>query len=936
MSDSGASRSSADMGQMSSQPQFSSAEVPSTKYRRKSKGKDKSRKSRKKGVEMERPIDQVDEESALTLMQMREAQIQQSRAPYYEDGHTLSAQILVEGSPTRPSTEPGRRSKSRKLNDRRGTKKQARDIYEFTSSEERSDGADRYPKLPSTPARQTDRSSPSPYHPVVAPMNALDDIPTDDDDVAAFEKYAKDTASADPPGHSDHDVYSFSQQPPNPFDQDETGEGLHDPGQLPTDVFALPQNAEKRKRKKRKRRTDDQEGKKSLAHEPCKNIPHLNPEAMDDFLDIDMSWANVFRQHEDDTMPIDPELHSMNALPPSTHLSNLNGEDPNILQDNNSGDFGTHGSLQPRKRRRLEELRGANGNGLPYLSPYSLQHDQENIQDQILPCYEDMQTQTSSGLDSSFRDNAAHNDPGFSGEVMQATRSARRKDNGKTRKIKPDKERESKRKGDKTERAVKDKAENGGAFSAAEGLQLDAFRDNYCEANNMTIWKFNELIQTPMRGNAEVKALFDEIHEILSYRPRMSVQKFCRRRFHNFIRGTWNADDDEMLKQAVVEKGKAWKEIGDRLGRMPEDCRDRWRNYHVNSEHRNREQWTDAEVVNLCSAILECMQLMKEDRMRAREAGEDVPECGTESDQEVEDMKHINWQSVSDRMGEHGGGRSRLQCSFKWGQLKKREQAEFLNAIKESRGIEKQKPKPTKNPWRMKLASKRVSNMKSGDVYALLQAVVDLDVPEEGNIPWKSLGDDQFRASWTSTDKKAAWSGLKQNVSGFETMDYRSLANAMLSRIIDDGAESLNERWDPDLHGDVSAKKPRKKRRPAKQKDNENTNEGTDPTNGYLQKSNEYVYDSDAMDGNAEDQTRLGGFEPQVYNHYDVLPMSDGMDGPLRASNGVGSVTADHQEDVFDDQRNGNGHLSMADGDVSPELAGRLHSALTAHNLSLL
>ena len=928
--------SRADMGQVSSQPQVPSAEASKSKFQSKSKDKKgKPKKSRRKSVEMARPIDQEEEESARTLLQISKAPMQQSRTRYDEDGRALSARLIAESSPMRPSTEPIRKSKSRKMNDKKSTKKQARDIYDFESSEEQSNGMDQYPEIPSSPPEQIDRSSPCPYRPTIPPVNALDEIPTDDDDVAAYEEYSRDAASTDRPGPPDNDVFSYSQQPSNPFDEDEFGEGMHKARELPPNVYALPQIGEKQKKKKRKRRTDGQEDKQSFAQDQSQYIPPSMPKAIDDLFDIEMASANLFCEHEGDNIPIDPELHSMNALPPPIDLSNLNGDDQNDLQENGR-DQGRHVSSQPRKRRRLEELQGANGPGLPYMSPYSLQHDQENIQDQVLPGYEDMKTQASSGLDSPFQDNAAYRDSGFSADGMKVKKSARHEENRGTRRAGPKKERESNQKGDKDERAIKEKAENGGSFSAAEGLQLDAFRDNHCEANEMTIWQFNSLIQTPMRGNPQVQALFNEIHDILPYRPRMSVQKFCRRRFHNFTRGAWNPEEDELLKQAVVEKGKAWKEVGDALGRMPEDCRDRWRNYLVNSEHRNREQWTDAEVVNLCSAILECMKLMKEERMRAREAGEDVPDCGTESDQEVDDMKHINWQAVSDRMGEHGGGRSRLQCSFKWGQLKKREQADFLKAVKESRGIEAKKPVRAKNPWRMKLASKKVGNMKSGDIYALLQAVVDLDVPEEGNIPWRSLGDVEFRATWTSTDKKAAWSRLKEGIPGSESMDYRSLTNEMLSRVIDDGADSINERWDPDLHGDMSAKKPRKKRRARMRRDRGEGNIEIDPANGYLQKSNEYVYDSDVMDGTAGDHTRLDGFEPQGYNPYDVLPMSDGMDVPVHASNGVVSIPVDDQDDVFDDRGNANGRLSVADGEVSPELAGRLQSALTAHNLNLL
>ena len=926
-----ASRSRVDMGQLSSQPQSPPAKSSAMKDPGKSKDrKGKSKKSKRKSAEMEIPIDQ-EEESALALMHMSEAPVHDGVAPYYEDKQTASAQVMTANSSMRPSTdpyfdetEPVRRSKRGKTNNKRVMKRGRSDVYEFTGSEEPSNEPNEYPDLPSTPPRQIDRLSPSPYHPRIPQANALDEIPTDDEDVAAYEKYAKDTASAEPPGMVDHDIFSFSQQPPNPFDQEQAGQGMHATYQLPANVYALPQDAEKqKKKKKRKKRKDDKEEEQhDFSFQQGQHTRHSDLEAFDDFLEIDMSPANLFQQHKDDNMPIDPELHSMNTHPPSADPSNLNDEDINFLQENGRGS-GKHGSSQPRKRRRLEELQGANTTDLPYMSPYAFQHDQENIQDQVLPGFEDMQRQTSPELGSPFLDSAPDGHTEFSNNGVQSKESARGKRKGEFQKARRKKEREDSQKRDKIERSIKDKAENGGAFSTAEGLKLDAFRDNHCEANDMTISQFNNLIQTQMRGNAQVTALFNEIHDILPYRPRMSVQKFCRRRFHNYSRGTWSAEEDEMLKHAVAEKGKAWKEIGDSLGRMPEDCRDRYRNYLVNSEHRNREQWTDAEVVNLCTAILECMQLMKEDRMRAQEEG-DAPDAGTESDQEVEDMKHINWQSVSDRMGEHGGGRSRLQCSFKWGQLKKREQADYLKAIKESREIEKKKATPVKNPWRMKLASKKVANMKLGDIHAFLQAVLDSGVPEEGNIPWKSLGDDQFRVTWTSTDKKAAWSTFKEQVAGSESMGYRSVAKEILSRIMNEGADALDERWDPELHGDVSAKKGKGERKPGKKKDKGKAREEFDSTNRHLRRSDEYVYDSDDMNGDAEDATRLGAFEPEGYNMYNALPGSDGVDGGMYASNRAGLRTSDDHGDLFNDQTNTNGHLGLGDEDVPPDLAGRV------------
>ena len=912
-----ASRSRVDMGQTSSQPQPPPPEQSATKSQRKSKvKKGKSKKSKRKSAEMERPIDQEEEESARTLMEISKAPIQQGRTSYYENEHALSPQLMIKSSPIHSSSaaEPIRKSKSCKANDKREVKKQSQtDIYELSGSEERSNGAQQHPDIPSTPPAQVDRSSPSPYRPNIALVNALDDISTDDDAVAAYEEYAKDTTSPDPPDLPDRDIYNFSQQPPNPFDQEEIGSAMHIPNSLPTNGCVLSPSAEKQKKKRK--RMDRQE---KLAHERGQYIP---PREINGFLEFHTSSADLFRLHEGDKMPIDPELHSIDALASSANLWDLKNESLDTVQKNGKSSS-RHGSSQPRKRRRLEVLPGPKTADLPYMSPYSFQHDQENIKDQVLPGYEDLQRQSSHGLGSPFTDDAVERNPEHSGDGVQNNKSIKRKSKGERVTARPKKEREGSEEDDKIERAKEDKAENGGAFSTVEALKLDAFRNNHCEANDMSIWQFNSLIQSPMRGNAQVTALFNEIHDILPYRPRISVQKFCKRRFHNFSRGSWDAAEDEMLKLAVAEKGKAWKRIGDSLGRMPEDCRDRWRNYIVNSEHRNREQWTAAEVMNLCTAIIECMQLMKEDRKRAREEGEDMP--ASESDQELEDMKNTNWQAVSDRMGEHGGGRSRLQCSFKWGQLKKREQADYLKAILESRDIEKKEYTPAKNPWRMKMASKKVANMKPGDIHAFLQAVVDSNVPEEGNIPWKSLGDHEFRSTWTATDKKVAWSRLKRKVPGSESMDFRSVVNELLSQVIDQGEDALNERWDPELHGDVSEKKNGKKRKKYTRRTTTGKGkEEIDPTNLHLQRSKEFDDDSEDMHGNVEGQARSGAIEPQGYNRYHALSMADDIDGEM---------TADDQNDIFNDRRNANGHPPMADGELSPEFAGRLQSALNAYN----
>lgn len=888
------------MGQASSQLQPPAARSPIREQRGKTKGKKpRLKKGKKKSSEIIQSLDQ-EEESARALMQMREDAINDNRATHQDDDIAASTQLLAESSPVPLSghsntdhrgVESIRKGKDRRQTSEKGKRRRRqRDIFSVSSSEE-PNNENPYPHSPSTPPGQIDRSTPPPFHPILPQANhALDDIPTDDDEVAAYQEYAKDTLSTDPSGNLRHEVHSFSQQLADDFAPEQSDNHIQSGYQLPSNVYPSPGPVANSTRK-RKRQTaatleyEDEERQSFANHEGQRN-PVGEFEVALDPVDIVMNSSEQGQDDEAQKMPIDPELHSINALARSAGHANLNNGGQGASKKNKKSGHGKCSSSQPKKRRRLEEMRSTITRESSYKSPYAFQHDQENVQDRVLPGFEDTQRRTSPELGSTLVGDIEDVDSNLSSEGSKSGNAARRKEKGGLKKSKTNHKKIANETAKETEHGTKDKAEIGGPFSATEASKLDIFRDRYCEVNDMPIWQFNNLIQTPMRGNAVVTELFNELHEILHSRPRISVQRFCRRRFHNFAaRGTWTADEDAMLKRAVAEKGKAWKEVGEMIDRMPEDCRDRWRNYLVNSEHRNREQWTDAEVRNLGTAILECMRLIKEDRARARDNGETVPESEGEPDQEVEDMKHINWQAVSDRMGEHGGGRSRLQCSFKWGQLKKKEQAGFLRDI--NMESESQKSTPGKNPWRQKLASKKVANMKPREIDVFLQAILATGVPEEGNIPWKSLGTDDFRATWTATDKKAAWSTLKNRVQGSELMDYRDVVNSLISQLPAEDANGLDEKRNPEVFGDVNAGRPVKsKRKQSRQNKGKGKGKDTDMINAAF----------DTRDYNR--RTLLPTF-PNTERHYNALSEAE----PSTVNQG---------------------NLGMKDGDVDEALAGRI------------
>lgn len=933
------------------------------KHQGKSKEKkNKSRKGKRKSAEMEPAIDQ-ERESARALLQMRGVPIDDTQTLYDGDDVAASQQLIGESSPRRPAEQStviedaaSQGTSKRKGGDKKNKKTKKKggrgDHSAGPRNEESNHGEAHQPHLPSTPRRQTSHATPPPHRPSLSHSNhALDEIPTDDEDVTQYmQEFATEGGEANPQALSDNDIYGFSQQPPDASDHSITQSTMHSISQLPT--------GQPRKRTRHTASTGEQlsDEQQSLANGEGQHSLDFSFdfEAFDDLFKDAMNSANPFTVDEANNMPIDPQLHSMSQLPPSVDLSQLDNEGDNGSQKRKKKEDSDVAS-QPKKRRRVEELQDTNSSNGTYYSPYTFDRGQENMQDQVLPGFEDLQRQTSPELGSPFIEDLAHKGLEYLNDKARS-KSARRKkksDAAGAPAIQP-----SSKKGKEIEPTRPESSGKGGPFTDAEASKLDTFRNAFCNANDLTTGQFNSRVQSTMRGNTDVIALFNEIQDLFPYRPRMSVQKFCRRRYHNFpARGTWTSEDDEMLRQAVAEKGKQWKAVGEMIDRMGEDCRDRYRNYILNSENRNHEQWTPEEVRSLCTAILDSVEAMKDERKQERRDryGENGAASDSDSNMEGEDMKAINWQAISDRMG---GQRSRLQCSGKWRQLEKQEKNDVAQSILDQRGLQGRRLQPTKNPWRMKNATKKVANMKPGDMHALVQAILDCGVPVEGNIPWKALGDDDLRATWNSTAKKAAWSKLKQDIPDSQSMDYRDVASHLLTKIEDEGAGDLEERWNPELHGDVSARKPRKSNK-SRGKEAESTEISLgrrkmrekarkDYKESEL-KSNEFVQDSD------DDHGVPSTYEPQHHKRFGPLPRSDDAivdpsangDAALNvrddqreaATIGIvededsggslfnGSMNGDDEDDggpLFNGEMNDDDDEAMVDGDVSPTLARRM------------
>lgn len=179
-------------------------------------------------------------------------------------------------------------------------------------------------------------------------------------------------------------------------------------------------------------------------------------------------------------------------------------------------------------------------------------------------------------------------------------------------------------------------------FSSEEQNAVEYFIQGYCYLNKTDRKGVCNRIWTSERKKDN---FWESLTKVLPYRSRASVYKHVRRQYHVFdVRGKWTPEDDEKLRKLAATKEGNWKEIGAYLGRMPEDCRDRWRNYIKCGNNRLESKWSPEEEMKLKTIVSDMVSSLR--------------------------MNTINWTLVSECMD---GTRSRIQCRYKWNKLVKRE-----------------------------------------------------------------------------------------------------------------------------------------------------------------------------------------------------------------------------------------------------------------------
>ncbi|CCD22737.1 Nsi1p NDAI_0A05820 [Naumovozyma dairenensis CBS 421] len=287
----------------------------------------------------------------------------------------------------------------------------------------------------------------------------------------------------------------------------------------------------------------------------------------------------------------------------------------------------------------------------------------------------------------------------------------------------------------------------GKVFDPNEEHALDEFIEQYRRIKGFTMRQTKERIWTPGRKKDD---FWINICKVLPFRSRSSIYKHVRRRYHIFEqRGKWTPEEDQELARLCIQKEGLWSDIGKALGRMPEDCRDRWRNYIKCGSNRVANKWSKEEEELLKSVIAQIIQeahnyrILREKAAEEGVADESLSEVSPEARGPKGKKIHgrpgfkdiINWTVVSERMG---GTRSRIQCRYKWSKLARKQ------------------------------AMSKIVNMTQSDKLWLLERLRDLGFTADSQVDWDELSITKSGTKWSALELKLCYEKMRGVVKDFK------------------------------------------------------------------------------------------------------------------------------------------------------------------------
>jgi hypothetical protein len=331
-----------------------------------------------------------------------------------------------------------------------------------------------------------------------------------------------------------------------------------------------------------------------------------------------------------------------------------------------------------------------------------------------------------------------------------------------------------------------------GPFTPVECDLIESHMVDFCRHHELSRDQLIAMIQASSREMSKVYV--DLATDILPHRNRRAVQRYCRRHYNNFQRGRWTEEQDELLRTAYAETPNKWVKIGERVGRMPEDCRDRWRN-HVSLDQRHTDVWTQDEERRLATAVSECLRAVQESM-----------ETTLTRDQEDD---FIAWNVVVKKMN---GSRNRLQCSMKWRKIKARVIREETAQREREAAIERGEiardeeelyddgmtSPHTTTRWKAE-ASRRFDEMTVGDMLDVTRETLygaQMGAFSSKNTFWAVVTRLHGGSPWTTADRKVVYKRLKESAGDLQ--DFKTNLEAQVNWLQSHfGEDALAERSAP-------------------------------------------------------------------------------------------------------------------------------------------
>lgn len=319
----------------------------------------------------------------------------------------------------------------------------------------------------------------------------------------------------------------------------------------------------------------------------------------------------------------------------------------------------------------------------------------------------------------------------------------------------------------------------GGTFTLEERHAIDTHLHEYMATHTLT---HADLCTRVWSNDRKKDDFWESVCGVLPLRSRASIYKHVRRSYHVFEqRAKWTATEDEQLARLVAEKGSSWKDVGEAMGRMGEDCRDRWRNYVKCGEGRGKDRWGEEEEGELRRVLKDVLRGIKARRGAAEDDGVDIDLDA----QDVDGEEDINWTAVSELMGNR---RSRIQCRYKWNKMKQQKARQNGLPVSKSPGVA--------TTWRKRKLRAAPEDMLTGDHIWVIRAIRDSGAREERTIDWDAIADHQD-CVWSARDVEKSYKKLRSTLP-HRRLPLQEILNRVLSELEELPEEAKVLRFQPD------------------------------------------------------------------------------------------------------------------------------------------